>query len=119
VNGLTLTGPEGVVLYDGSAARLLALEDRYGGQGAALNAYPELAEVARVVQRIRAKIAAAALGVELRGDGAPFPEDVLAGTELAFRRLVAGPDDPDALLGAPASPGLPGPGDEDAVDEGA
>lgn len=113
-----LTDYEAGVIADGRAARLLQLEDRYGSQRAALDAHPELVEVAPALQRIRAKIAANALGIELRGDGLPFPEHVLADAEIVFRRLVAArPDDANTLLGAAAAAGLAGLRDDDPADE--
>lgn len=96
---LTLTGDELVVLHDGSAARLLDLEERYGTQAAALGAHPELTDTARAVQTIRAKIAAHRLGVELDLDGGslPFPPHVLADCQRVFQRIVDLPPDRDSV----------------------
>ena len=86
-------------LHDGTAARLLDLEERYGTQAAALHAHPELAATAEIVQTIRAKIAAHRLGVELRLDGGalPFPPDVLADCRRVFQRIVDLPRDRDPV----------------------
>ena len=87
------------MLHDGTAARLLDLEERYGTQAAALDAHPELAATARTVQTIRAKIAAHRLGVELHLDGGalPFPPDVLADCRRVFQRIVDLPPDRDPV----------------------
>jgi hypothetical protein len=116
--GLDLTPEEAAVFEDGSAARLFELEERYGSQRTVLDAYPELAATAAAVQRIRAKWCAREFGFELRGDGVPFPEHILAAAELAFRRLVTvAPDDPDALPRIATSTGTSRPDDDDLVDE--
>jgi hypothetical protein len=89
-----LTAAEWAALADGTAARLLHLEARYGGQKAVLDAHPELRPVARAVQRIRAKAAAAFIGVDVDlSRGRPLPLDVLADAERAFRLIVAAHDD--------------------------
>jgi hypothetical protein len=96
---LRLTGEELLVLHDGSAARLLDLEERHGTQAAALDAHPELSRTAQLVQRIRAKVAAYRLGIELDLDAGalPFPADVLADCQRVFQRIVDLPRDRDAL----------------------
>jgi hypothetical protein len=88
---------ETAALGDGSVARLLDLEERYGSQRAALEAHPELAGAARPMQRVRAKVAAARLGLELRGGGRPFPPDVIAEASRTLRAALLAPDDPDPL----------------------
>jgi NAD(P)-dependent dehydrogenase (short-subunit alcohol dehydrogenase family) len=109
VSALRLTGDELLVLHDGTAARLLELEERYGTQVAALDAHPELARTAATVQRIRAKIAAHRLGVELQLDAGalPFPADVLADCQRVFQRIVDRPGDVDAVGDAAGAAGLP------------
>jgi len=96
---LKLTGGELLVLHDGTAARLLDLEECYGTQAAALEAHPELAATASTVQSIRAKIAAHRLGVDLHLEGGtlPFPPDVLANCRRVFQRIVDVPCDRDPV----------------------
>lgn len=109
MSALRLTGDELLVLHDGSAARLLDLEERYGTQAAALDRHPELAATAATVQRIRAKVAAYRLGVELELDAGalPFPPDVLADTRRVFQRIVDRPSDRDAVADDAATAGRP------------
>jgi hypothetical protein len=92
-----LTAEEAAAWRDGSLAALLDAEDRHGGQRAAIEAEPELATYAPLLQRVRAKFCAAALGVELRGDGRPFPPEVIAEASRAFRAALLSPYDPDPL----------------------
>jgi hypothetical protein len=92
-----LTAEEAAAWRDGSLAAVLDAEDRHGGQRAAIEAEPELAACAPLLQRVRAKFCAAALGVELRGDGRPFPPEVVADASRAFRAALLSPYDPDAL----------------------
>jgi hypothetical protein len=75
-------------LASDDVARVLAAEDEYGGQAAAIEAEPALAEAAATVQRVRAALAAAALGVELRGDGRPFSDDLVANAARVLRLIV-------------------------------
>src|SRR5262245_18919116 len=79
-------------LLEEQGERLLALEERYGSQRAALEAHPELGEVARALQRARAQAGADALGIVLHGDGRPFPPEILADLELVFSRVLAEDD---------------------------
>jgi hypothetical protein len=107
MSAIRLTGDELLVLHDGSAARLLDLEERYGSQAAALDAHPELVGTARTVQRIRAKVAAHRLGIELQLDAGtiPFPPEVLAETRRVFRLIVAREHDRDPARDVATSAG--------------
>lgn len=117
---LRLTPEEMTVLEDGSAQILLALEERCGGQSLALEAHPELAETAKAVQSMRAKAAAAALGLELRGDGFPFAADVIAEARRVFQRIVdAEPDDLDPSGWVAATAGATSFLDHNLPDQGA
>jgi ABC-type Zn uptake system ZnuABC Zn-binding protein ZnuA len=111
---MRLTAAEAQVLADGTAERLLELEERYGSQQAALAAHPELEPVARQLQRIRAKISAARRGVELElsGDPRPFPAETIARASRTFQRILD-VRDTDALAEIAATSRLAGPGDDD------
>ena len=95
---------------------LLELEERYGGQQAALDVRPDLGDVARALQHARAQAAATALGLRLRRDARPFPERLLAELELAFARIVA-QDDRDALGDVTAASRLARLLDNDGLDQ--
>jgi hypothetical protein len=79
-------------------AVLVDAEERYGSQAAAIEAEPGLAKLAPALQQLRARQAAQALGVELRGDGRPFAPEVIARASRVFRAILLGrPEDADAL----------------------
>jgi hypothetical protein len=83
-----LSAAEQEALSSGSIERLRDAEARYGTQRAALDAHPELGPVAPLLQSIRAKAAADALGVRLRGDGDPFPPHILERLRKVVRNLL-------------------------------
>jgi hypothetical protein len=114
-----LTLDEIRVLADGSAARLLDAEDRYGSQAAALAAHPDLTPVARQVQRLRAKASAARRGVELElgGDLRPLAPDVLAEARRTFQQIVTAEAHGDPLVQIPLAAGPSGAGDDDGGEE--
>ncbi len=98
---------------------LLELEDRYGSQAVVLDLHPELADVARALQRARAQAAADALGLTLRGDGRPLPADALVDLELAFSQIVAAEDDAQPLGGVTPTARLARLLHDDGIDQGA
>jgi hypothetical protein len=92
-----LTATEAAALFSGNLTALLAAEERHGGQTAAIEAEPRLAVYAPILQSIRAKLCAGALGIELRGDGRPFPPEVVADAARVLRAIIVSPDDPHPL----------------------
>jgi hypothetical protein len=84
--------------YRDQLIALLDAEERYGGQAAAIQAEPQLAKYAPILQRLRGRLAAEAMGLELRGDGRPFPPEVIADASRAFRAILVRPDDADTLM---------------------
>jgi hypothetical protein len=110
-----LTSAERILLEE-RGEDLLELEERYGSQQAALDARPDLAEVARALQHARAQAAATALGLRLRRDAHPLPERLLAGIERTFARIVA-QDDREALGDVTASSRLARLLDDDGLDQ--
>jgi hypothetical protein len=95
---VALTAGEAAAWLQGHLAALLDAEDRYGGQAAALEAEPQLATYAPILQRVRAKLCAAALGLELRGDGRPFPPEVVAEASRVLRAILVDPEHADPLV---------------------
>jgi hypothetical protein len=93
---LTFTVSDFALLVDGTIRRVLEAEQRYLGLEPAVEAEPDLREGAAALQRLRAQLAAAAIGVELRGDGRPFPREIVAAASRALRRAVLRPGDEDA-----------------------
>jgi hypothetical protein len=79
-------------------AELVEAEELHGGQAAAIEAKPELAPFAPMLQWLRAEQAAGVLGLELRGDGRPFPPEVIAEASRVLRAVLLSPDDPDPLV---------------------
>ena len=98
---------------------LLELEDRYPSQEAVLDLRPDLAEVAKALQKARAQSAADKLGLTLRGNGRPFDPGVLAELEAVFRQIVAAEDDPQPVGGITSAASLARLLDDDALDQGA
>jgi hypothetical protein len=94
---LHITVRDFALLTDGTLERVLEAEQRYLGLAAAVEAEPELEEGAAALQRLRAQLAAAEVGVELRGDGRPFPAEVVSAASRALRRSLLRPGDADAL----------------------
>jgi hypothetical protein len=92
-----LTPEEAAAWSSGKLAALLDAEERHGGQRAAIEAEPDLAVYAPILQRVRAKLCAGALGLELRGDGRPFPPELVARASRVLRALLVSPQNPDPL----------------------
>jgi hypothetical protein len=84
------------MLADGTIAHMIEAEQRYVGLDAAVEAEPDLREAAAALQRVRAQLAAAEVGIELRGDGRPFPAEIVAAASRALRRRLIRPADQEA-----------------------
>ena len=107
------------VLADGSAARLLDAEEVYGTQAAAIAAHPELAPVAPLVQRLRAKASAARRGVELDlgGDPRPLAPEVIADARRTFQQIITAERHDDPLVQVPPDASAAGTLDHDRGEE--
>jgi hypothetical protein len=93
---LHVTVSDFALLMDGTIGRVLEAEQRHVGLEAAVAAEPDLREGAAALQRLRGQLAAAEIGVELRGDGRPFPREIIEAASRALRRTVLRPHDRDA-----------------------
>lgn len=84
-------------IRDGKLTELFKLEEKHGGQRALLEIRPELADLCAAMQRVRAAVAAHALGIQLRGDGRPIPRWLVDELSRTVRGIVIAEHNRDAL----------------------